>query len=457
MPTLPLKMNEQKATGVNLLNSIRNEVGGMYADLVPKADGTLANLREIGNIMMNFEVAKNNFIDALVNRIGRVWITSKLFDNPWRVFKKGLLEYGETVEEIFVNIARGYDYRPDDDTQNPFQRKLPDVLAAFHSMNFQYHYDSTISNDQLRQAFLSWQALTDFIARIIEAVYSGANEDEFIVMKYLLAREILNGNVGTVTIPEVTADSARNVVTTMIAQSNNLTYMSDAYNYAGVATYTNKDDQFFILNSQFAATVDVEVLAVSFNMDKAEFMGHIIGVNTFSLNALETKRLNTLFENRAGYTPLTESEIQQLNTISAVIVDRNYFMIFDNYYNMTQIYDPLKLNWNYFYHTWKTFSVSPFSNAMAFTSQTSGVTSVSVSPGTATVAKGGTAKFTATVVTTGFAPKSVTWSVNGTASTISADGTLSVGAEETEASLTVTATSTYDTEKSGTATVTLQS
>jgi hypothetical protein len=54
-------------------------------------------------------------------------------------------------------------------------------------------------------------------------------------------------------------------------------------------------------------------------------------------------------------------------------------------------------------------------------------------------------------------PQAVTWSVSGgTASTtIDASGLLSIDANETAATLTVTATSTYDTEKSGTATVTV--
>ena len=38
-----------------------------------------------------------------------------------------------------------------------------DVRAAFHTMNYQKFYKATISNDQLRQAFLSWQGITDLI------------------------------------------------------------------------------------------------------------------------------------------------------------------------------------------------------------------------------------------------------------------------------------------------------
>jgi len=89
--------------------------------------------------------------------------------------------------------------------------------------------------------------------------------------------------------------------------------------------------------------------------------------------------------------------------------------------------------------------------------ETSSVTSVTVSPSTATVAKGGTSSFTATVTGTGNPATTVTWSVTGgiTGTSISNAGLLTVAAAETAATLTVKATSTVDTSKSGTATVTV--
>jgi hypothetical protein len=84
------------------------------------------------------------------------------------------------------------------------------------------------------------------------------------------------------------------------------------------------------------------------------------------------------------------------------------------------------------------------------------VTSVTVSPPTVSVAKGETQPFTATVNGTNSPAQTVTWSVSGGSSaTISADGVLSVAANETAVTLTVKASSTVDAAKSGTATVTL--
>jgi hypothetical protein len=85
------------------------------------------------------------------------------------------------------------------------------------------------------------------------------------------------------------------------------------------------------------------------------------------------------------------------------------------------------------------------------------VTSVTVSPATANVAKGGTHQFTATVTGDNSPAQTVTWTVTGggAGTTISTSGLLTVAAAETATTLTVTATSTVDTSKSGTATVTV--
>ncbi len=92
-------------------------------------------------------------------------------------------------------------------------------------------------------------------------------------------------------------------------------------------------------------------------------------------------------------------------------------------------------------------------------SNTPTVASVIVSPNPATVQKGGTQQFTAIVSGTNNPAQTVSWSLSGaekTGTSISTGGLLTVAADETAATLTVTATSTVDASKSGTATVTVQ-
>lgn len=441
--------------GPTIMNTIRANSSAQYQELVPYANTSRESAREIGNVLFNYPALMNEYLNNLVNRIGRVLITSKLYTNPWSMLKKGMLEFGETVEEIFVNIARPFQFDPEVAETEVFKREIPDVRAAFHVMNYQKFYKDTISNDQLRQAFLSWQGITDLIARIVDSMYTAANYDEFQTMKYLIARMALNGNIYPTNIPAVNADNARTIVSTVKGVANQLEFMSSNYNMAGVPTFTRKPDQVIILDAAFDAIIDVEVLSLAFNMDKSEFMGRRILVDGFG--NFDRARLDLLFKNDPAYTPITDAELQALQAIKAVQIDRDWMMVFDNFNTFTEIYNNQGLYWNYTYHVWRTFSASPFNNAVLYTTNTPGVTSVTVSPATATVSKGGVVQLSADVVTTGFASKKIVWSIaqaNST-STVSPAGLVSISADEPNATLTVTATSVYDNTKSGSSTITI--
>lgn len=451
MPTKP-QVKTLNANSVEILNTLRANASPNYQDMVPYAEGSLDSVREIGAIIMQYPALQNEFLSALVNRIGMVLVTSKLYRNPWSFMKQGMLEFGETIEEIFVNIAKPFEFNQERSETTIFKREIPDVRAAFHVMNYTKFYKATISNDQLRQAFLSWNGITDLIARIVDAMYTGANYDEFITMKYLLAKHLIAGNIYANQIDTVSTENMKSIVATIKGVSNSLEFLSNKYNYNGVETYTNKSDQYILVNAKFDATMDVEVLASAFNMDKAEFMGRRVLVDSFG--NLDNARLKLLFAEDPNYTEISEDDLQALDNIPAVMVDRYFFMIFDNFYNFTEQYNGEGLYWNYWYHTWKTFSISPFHNAVAFVPGAPTITSVTVEPSEASGAVGSTIQLSAEVVSTNFAPKTVTWSSSSENVTVNSSGLVTIGTGAT-GPVTITATSTYDSSKSGTCTITV--
>lgn len=451
MPTKP-QVKTLNANSVEILNTLRGNASPNYQDMVPYAEGSLDSVREIGSIIMQYQALQNEFLSALVNRIGMVLVTSKLYRNPWSFMKQGMLEFGETIEEIFVNIAKPFEFNQEKSETTIFKREIPDVRAAFHVMNYTKFYKATISNDQLRQAFLSWNGITDLIARIVDAMYTAANYDEFITMKYLLAKHLIAGNIYANQIDTVSTENMKSIVATIKGVSNSLEFLSNKYNYNGVETYTNKSDQYILVNAKFDATMDVEVLASAFNMDKAEFMGRRVLVDSFG--NLDNARLKLLFAEDPNYTEISEDDLQALDNIPAVMVDRYFFMIFDNFYNFTEQYNGEGLYWNYWYHTWKTFSISPFHNAVAFVPGAPTITSVTVEPSTASGSVGSTIQLSAEVVSTNFAPKTVTWSSSSENVTVNSNGLVTIGSGAS-GSVTITATSTYDTNKFGTCTITI--
>ena len=419
-------------------------------------------IHNIGEYIMSYQPYQNAFLNALVNRIGKVLVTSRIWRNPWAIFKQGRLEYGETVEEIFVNIAKPHSYDPAKAETDVFKREIPDVRAAFHTMDYQKFYKVTISNDQLRQAFLSYAELSGLIAYIVDSLYTAMNLDEYLTMKYMLCRELLNGGVYTVVTKPVSGDSAdpEDAVERFREYTNNLTFLKSTYNRAGVRNSTPVDEQVIIVPNAAEATIGVKVLANAFNLSEVDYLGRRIAVDSFDFDADDTERLAEIFENDSTYKPLTGPEITALEAVVAFKCGPRWFMVFDNFDKFTENYNGQGLYWQYFYHVWRTFSVSPFENAIAFTSQQSDIASVTVAPLTSNVAVGTSIQLTATVEGTGLYSKNVTWTMRGSASLASGttiDGTtgvLHVAADETVGT-TITVTAHAADGQTGTSTITV--
>lgn len=373
------------------------------------------SLHNIGEYIMSYEPYMNAYLTALVNRIARVIVTSRVWKDKWAVFEMGKLDYGETVEEIFVNIAKPHSYDPAKAETQVFKREIPDVRAAFHSMNYQKFYKVTISNDQLRQAFLSYYDMNELIARIVDSLYTGMNLDVFLTKKYMLAREAINGGIYTVVTKPISGDGADpdDAITKYRQYTNNLEFLKTLYNRAGVRNSTPISDQVIIVPNEAEATLGVKVLAAAFNLSEVDYISKRIPVDSFEFDADDEARLEELFANDDTYKPFTDEEKKALKLISAVKLAKDWFMCFDNFEQFTENYNGEGVYWQYFFHVWKTFSVSPFANAVLFTSQVSEITAVTVSPTTANVAQGTSIAMTAEVVGTGLFEKTVEWSVKG--------------------------------------------
>lgn len=432
---------------VKILNGIRNQASANYKDYVP-AINNADEIKEIGAIIMKFQPLQNEFLNALINRIGLVVVTSKTYENPISMFKQGLLDFGESVEEIFVNIAEGFDFNPEDASETLYKRYIPDVRSAFHVMNFQKFYPVTVSEQQLRQAFLSADGVYDLVSKITETLYTEMNYDEFLVMKYTLARRILDGRTFA---DKVDVTDVKAVAKEIKKISNKLEFMSNEYNPTGVYNHTEKANQYLLVNAEYDAELDIDALAYAFNMNKVEFLGHKVVIDGFG--ALDITRLNKLLASTPNYKPLTSAECEALNAIPAVLVDEKFFMVYDNLLEFKQVENGKGLYWNYFLHSWKTFSTSPFSNAVSFVPETPTVTSVSVTPEELSLVVGQSGDLDVTVETTGYASKAVIFeSDKPEIATVDIYGHVTAIATGTA---TITVTSVYDTTKTATATITV--
>lgn len=352
------------ATTLNILNVIRQNASYDYQQNVPFVDKA-SDIPKVGEVIYGTPAFANQFINALVNRIAIVRVQSATFNNPYSILKKGYLEFGETVEDIFVSIAKAVDYTPEKASAREFKRTLPDVRSAFHTMNWRAMYPVTIQDEDLRQAFLSIDGITDLIAKIVDSVYTAAEYDEFLLFKYLLIKAISHGKMKSIAIESDT--DLRTSAIAFRSASNILPFMSSEYNEANVKTNTPKDRQIIFMDAKFNAQFDVEILASAFNMDKADFMGRLFLIDNWT--DFDNERFDIIRANSDGIEEITSEELALLNDVKGVLIDENWFQVYDNNNKFTEKYVASGLYWNYFYHVWKTVSFSPFANAIVFVSK----------------------------------------------------------------------------------------
>ena len=422
---------------IKVLNTIRSNASNIYQDRIPVA--TQQNLANVGTAILSYDVTKNEFVEALVNRIGLVIIKNRSWRNPLRRFKKGQMPYGKDIEEIFVDIVKAHSYDQEVAETEVFKRELPNVKAIFHRLDRQDFYKTTISDEALSTAFLSERGLGDLIARIVEALYTSDEYDEYILMKQLLVQYGEKDLFYKIHADEVVDEATANkFLVRLRATANTLKFLKPDFNAQGVHTSTRPEDLIIFMTPLTQAYVDVDSLARAFNMDKANFIGNVITVDDFG----------------------------SLENVVAIAVDKDFFMVYDKLFSSRTQYNSQGLYYNIFFHHWELLSTSQFANAILFTTEKvtnpgiPTVTSVTVSPDTANVTAGQTQQFTAQVQGTGDYSQTVAWKIQGQTkadTTINQSGLLTVSATEpAETNIEVIATSTQDTGKYDSAKVTVQ-
>lgn len=353
------------ASTMDILNVIRQNASAEYQNAVPVVTKE-SDIPKVGEVLYGYPALANQFINALVNRIALVQVKSATFNNEYKELKKGYLEFGESVEEVFVQIAKAREFSVEKAEGREFKRTIPDVKSAFHAMNYRVQYPVTIQDEDLRTAFLSADGVQDLIAKIVDSVYTAAEYDEYLLFKYAMIKAITKGKMYPVSIGDGT--DMKEAAVAFRGMSNQLQFMSTKYNVAGVHTTTPKVDQFIFMDSTYNAQYDVNVLASAFNMDKATFMGRLKLIDDWT--TFDNDRFSEIVENSDQLEEVTANELALMKNVKAVLVDREWFQFYDNNNKFTEKYVASGMYWNYFYNVWKTISSSPFSNAIVFVTST---------------------------------------------------------------------------------------
>jgi hypothetical protein len=395
----------------DIVNAIRNSAGDGFQRYVPLAG--VDNIAEVGAEILINQTIQNEFITSLVDRIGLVVIRQASLSNPLSKFKKGKMPLGRTIEEIFTDITKSKKYDPEDAENTVFKREIPNVKTLFHERNRQDFYEQTIQDDSLKTAFVSWGNFESFISGIINAIYNSAEVEEYEYMKLIVDNYYSKGlfTVVKVNKPD-TETTTREFVKKVRATARKMSLPSGSreFNALAVRTRTDMNDLHLLIDADLESELDVDVLAKAFNMDKTTFLGHITVIDGFASEGLE-----------------------------AVLIDYDWYMVYDNLLKLETIRNPKGLYWNYFYHVWQTMSASRFANAVAFVSgDVPKVTQVIVDPTILAIKQGREHKFNSYVRETVAGNYGKEWKVVATAgstklagTTISSDGLLKIADNQT--------------------------
>jgi hypothetical protein len=336
----PLQPSHNEA----ILDAIRNEGTSQYQQRIPNA--TKAGVQATMKAMNTYNGHYNEFLDALINRIGSVVVRNLSWTNPFSEFKQGMLEYGDTIEEVQVGLLKAFNYKEDHEQMEKdiWGVSRPDVQSNFHTVNRQDTYKITINEAELRRAFLSPTGLYDFITKLMQAPTTSDQWDEFLLMTSLFAEYESNGGFWHVNVPDVrnlTSDSAdaKQALRKMRAMADTLLFPSSRYNAAHMPTFAKREDLVIFVSPEYAAAVDVEALAGAFNMDKTSMHGRIL--------------------------PIPQEQIGITNA-QAIMTTKDYFVVADQLLENRSIANPMGMYSNYFLHHWQIQSVSRFVPAVMF-------------------------------------------------------------------------------------------
>ena len=335
--------------GVDILNTIRNNASDEYQARIPVA--TQENITQIGNSFQTYELLFNEFKTALVNKIGKTILEQKLFKNKLAKYKSGKIMSGQDVEEIFVEMAKA-EGAYDPAGTNPLGRRSgADVKVFYHRMNRQDYYVVTIGDIDFNRVFRSESTLEEFVRGLINSVYSGAEYDEWLAMKNVLATykneegtapgyfdygvTALNGTNNAKACTDFVKTLRKAVLDLTVAPSTQ-------YNVAGVKTWSKAENLVLYIHKDLISEIDVEVLAKAFNMGKTDIQVDIEVMDDFG----------------------------ELTDTYAILADRDFLKVWDVLSHMEPQRNAHGLFTNYFYHIHQILSASRFKNAVRFTTKT---------------------------------------------------------------------------------------
>ena len=319
---------------------------------------TQANIKKIGETITTYPTLKNEFINVLTNQVSKQLFFNKVWENPYKMFNRGQLPYGKSIESIFIDIVKGKDRTRQTNTNNLasdlLSRQTPNVKVEYYTENFQQQYPTTLSDEELKGAFRNQNGLSEMTARILQAPLTGAEFDQFLMIKHALANlKTAQVKIGKSAYNGLTAKEKANLITTTVkAYVKKLKFLSNNYNAQGVMTFSRPTDLYLFVPADISAFLDVEQLATAFNISKVELPTRVLDIDNF-------QKVNT--GNDASSNPYVED-----TDALFYLIDKDAIQLYETLNESESFRNPQAKYTNIWFDRWGIIASCHFANAIKF-------------------------------------------------------------------------------------------
>ena len=277
---------------------ITNLVASMGSTDLHNRIGTATEqtIGKIGETILTYTAIKNEFLDVLVNKICGQIFMNKVYTNPLNFFEKDPVPFGSTLENIFTDLIKAKNFNENFGEGNTEVGSLIGVEKApvkteYYSRNFAKKYKISVSDEQLRTAFMNANGLQNLINQVLTVPTNSRNFDDFQLMKGLLA----NASTKEITLSTAYKTAADDVKAKELTKKtraivDRFGMMGNVFNIQGVNTFTNPQNIVILTTPEVAAMLDVELLATAFNMEKAEMGRRIVKIDSFQKYDAQNKK-----------------------------------------------------------------------------------------------------------------------------------------------------------------------
>ena len=269
---------------IQFLNAIRAVASAEYKGRIPTA--TQTNIQNIMTTIMDYSATKEEFTNTILNKIVRTKVLNKAYENSLKFFKKEPLPFGKTIEGVFVDLIKAKNFNEnfgvgDNEATSLLGKEKPTIKVEYYSENFKHKYKLSISDEQLKSAFMSADGLSQMTQGLIRSATSSSEYDEYMMIKTLIGASVSKELEiqGLFKLDENA--QAKKITKTVQALVNKFRFMSTEYNKQGVHTHCQPSDCVIITTPDQLANLNVELLASAFNVPYAEMPSRIVVIDSF--------------------------------------------------------------------------------------------------------------------------------------------------------------------------------